>query len=113
MPARYPLHRILAHCRQILSMWALREDMTLPDLNRDRLKDMSDELHDKMASLAQLEARVIAERMEVNSLANEIADQCARIRQYARGNYGPDSVEVKLVGLTRSSERKARRRSAQ
>lgn len=68
---------------------------------------MSDELQDRMSSLAQLE-----ERMAVNDLANEIAAECARVRQYARGHYGPDSVEPKLVGMTRRSERKPRRRIA-
>lgn len=113
MPARYPIRKILAHCRQILSMWALKEEMVLPNLSRQRLQDMSDELDRRISGLAQLEARVIAERLAMNSLANEIADQCARVRQYTRGNYGPDSVEVKLVGLTRTSERKVRRRPAQ
>lgn len=92
-------------------MWVQKEGMTLPGLDRDRLKGMSEELQARIAALAQLESRIIAERHELNCLANEIATECARVRQYARGNYGPDSIEVKLVGLTRRSERKPRRRT--
>lgn len=110
MPARYPIQKILAHCRQILAMWAQKEDMTLPGLDRDRLKGMSEELQSRITALVQLEQKVITERHELNDLANRIATECARVRQYARGNYGPDSIEVKLVGLTRRSERKPRRR---
>jgi len=92
-------------------MWAQKEDMVLPGLDRDRLQGMSEELQSRIASLAELECRILAERHKLNTLANEIATECGRVRQYARGNYGPDSIEVKLVGLTRRSERKPRRRS--
>lgn len=111
MPARYPIQKILAHCRQILTMWTRKEDISIPGLDRDRLKGMAEDLESRVAALALLECRILAERHELNSLANEIATECARARQYTRGYYGPDSTEVKLVGLTRRSERKSRRRA--
>lgn len=110
MPARYPIQKVLAHCRQILSLWALKQDMSMPGLDSERLREMSEELESRIAALAALESKVIAERHEVNLLADRIADECARVRHYARGFYGPDSAEVKMAGLTRRSERKPRRR---
>ena len=85
--------------------------MELPDLTQESLKGKTEDLKKRVKTLARLEMRVIEERHAMNTLANVISEECGRVRQHARGYYGPDSIEVKLVGLTRRSERKPRRRA--
>jgi len=110
MPARYPIQKILSKSQRIQAMWALTPALDMPGHTLEEFKALTETLQRLIEEIAQLECHLIAKRHELNCLANEISEQCMRLRSRTRAYFGPDSIEVKMVGLTRRSDRKPRRR---
>ena len=102
---------LLEQAASIQDAWSrINSKMTMGDLDLTALIEDIQMLRGVELDLVSLENQLAALRNQRSSLRESTWEKLKRVRSAIRGIYGDDSSEYDLVGGTRMSERKPRRR---
>ena len=103
---------LLDQAVSVQNAWTrIDEKLTVGGMSLANLATNIDDLRQVESTLVSLEQQVTELRIERDELQRATWDKIKRMRSRIRSDYGDDSPQYKLVGGTRLSERKPRRRT--
>ena len=113
MTYRYPRGAV-EQARAVLEAWKeIDPELQIGGLAPAALDDNLTQIGDLLAQMDKLEAQMTDLRNERDAVIAEAWDKVKRVRTGMKAIYGDDSSEYEMVGGTRLSERKPRRRKTE
>lgn len=107
MSIKHAPHKVIRQGQTSLQAWKqIDPSLNFLNLSVDSLQADLDEADQLWTELLALKAQVIDVRNRFKAVSLRIWEKLKRLRAGIRGRYGDDSIQYKLIGGTRKSERK-------